>query len=762
VHTRSRHARRGRRRLSRVVVSVVAVLAAATALPGTPLEADPPTPEEVQGQLTTAAMQQCTAAAEELPKAINKVFCTHGNDPPPPGIELGQPLEMYPQYRGDTVPGAPPLATAATAGIQCYGNGTDGFRVQPVYLYREGTSPNAGHVSTILNSYIPTVESQISSSATQTGGVRHVRWVTDTDCNVQVIQLAAPASVLDNTDFTATISWLAARGLDRTDRAYLMWAAASALCGVGRVYLNDSPSLSNPNYDGPGYARVDIPCWSFAETHELGHVFGAVQRSAPNSTAFGHCTDDYDLMCYDDDGPGSLTIMRNPRPCADTGQEGRFDCNNDDYFHTNPPPGSYLATRWNSANTPFLATRPSTGTEGAGAFRPLATPVRVVNTRVPGSPMVYFQNGAARSPSRLLPGVSNMVSILRNTTGALPPTGVGAVVMNVTVVDAQGDGFLSIRPLEDDTFGTPFAVSNVNYRAGQTVPNLVTVTVPADGWLEVFSSGGLPFVLMDVVGWYADAGGTFAERGGFHPVAPARIFNTRESAPLGPNATVSVPVTGRGGVPTANVSAVVLNVTAVDATASTFLTVWPDGAARPDASNLNVADAAPIANLVIARVNPSTGRINIGNFNGSVNVLVDVVGWYDNGTINGGAVYRAVPPRRVVDTRNAIGQGSRDPLGANASRSFTLRGGASGVPNAPSVVAVVANVTAVDPSVGGFFTTWASGAGQPNASTVNFIAGRNVPNLAVIGLSGAGQASVFNAFGTSHALIDVAGYFQTP
>ena len=61
-------------------------------------------------------------------------------------------------------------------------------------------------------------------------------------------------------------------------------------------------------------------------------------------------------------------------------------------------------------------------------------------------------------------------------------------------------------------------------------------------------------------------------------------------------------VTGVGGVPSAGVSAVVLNVTATEASATTFLTVFPSGSACPMASNLNVERGQTVPNLVVAKV----------------------------------------------------------------------------------------------------------------------------------------------------------------
>jgi hypothetical protein len=96
--------------------------------------------------------------------------------------------------------------------------------------------------------------------------------------------------------------------------------------------------------------------------HELSHNLGAVQLSAPHSSGAGHCNDGYDLMCYEDGGPGTLFVDPNcdgflsapSDPYGSTLQA--WDCNKDDYFNPSPAPGSYLDTHWNLADSAFLCT----------------------------------------------------------------------------------------------------------------------------------------------------------------------------------------------------------------------------------------------------------------------------------------------------------------------------------------------------------------------------------------------------------------------
>ncbi len=231
----------------------------------------------------------------------------------------------------------------------CSGSGTDGHRVQVLYLHAAGTS-RYRQVLPVLRNEVANVDDVFALSARQTGGERRVRWVHDAGCLPVVGDVAVPARAL-GTDFWATVAAVKARGFTSPARKYFMFADAAKICGIGTVY--DDPSPTHNLNDGryPSYARVDTPCWSGAHStpaHELTHMLGGVQPNAPHATRFEHCWDESDLMCYDD---GSGARLRQVCPAS---QEQLLDCHHDDYFDTDPPRGSFLARSWDTARSSFL------------------------------------------------------------------------------------------------------------------------------------------------------------------------------------------------------------------------------------------------------------------------------------------------------------------------------------------------------------------------------------------------------------------------
>jgi hypothetical protein len=233
----------------------------------------------------------------------------------------------------------------------------------------------------------------------------------------------------------------------------------------------------------------------------------------------------------------------------------------------------------------------------AGSIFGTLTPARLLETRSgPGFVTTdgQFQGGGT------LPGGGTIELHVGGRGGV--PGGAAAAVLNVTAVDAQGPGFVTVWPCGESR---PNA-SSLNYVPGQTVPNAVIAKIGATGDVCLFSQAAIDLVV--------DVNGFFPAGSAFGPLTPARLMESR----LGPGfvtvdgrfagggvvaagGTVELQVGGRGGVP-ATATAAVLNVTAVDAKGPGFLTVWPCGEPRPNASSLNYSPGQTVPNAVITKI----------------------------------------------------------------------------------------------------------------------------------------------------------------
>ncbi|MEU8618314.1 RICIN domain-containing protein [Streptomyces sp. NPDC048623] len=339
--------------------------------------------------------------------------CTHGPDAPPKGVDIKKSIApavpataaavdptKAGSGRGDSAPAARPAATApaldATASgsaaasrpaggpggtsqtpaegptgqtVQCDGDGSTGNRVQVVYAHAPGRDRYAQYFAS-FRKWAADADLIYSESAKDTGGVRHIRYVTAADCTPTVLNIELSDAAL--AEFSATNRALAAKGLDRRDRKYMIFSDTQIYCGIGTFAGDERPGQSNLSNFGPSYGRTDAGCWGgHTAAHELGHNLGAVNNSAPNTSRGAHCTDEWDVMCYSD----SPYYPRMRTVCQDQNYENRLDCNHDDYFHTSPRPGSYLATHWNIADNQFLM-RSDSGTNPNPGPTPTPTPTR--------------------------------------------------------------------------------------------------------------------------------------------------------------------------------------------------------------------------------------------------------------------------------------------------------------------------------------------------------------------------------------------------
>jgi hypothetical protein len=234
----------------------------------------------------------------------------------------------------------------------------------------------------------------------------------------------------------------------------------------------------------------------------------------------------------------------------------------------------------------------------------------------------------------------------------------------------------------------------------------------------------------------------------FTPITPVRALDTREPGDTGPKVGPGSTITlDLSAIVPAGATAVSLNVTAVDPTAATFLTVWPAGAPKPWTSNMNVVAKQVRPNAVIVGLGEGR-KVSIFNNTGSVHVVVDVMGYTTAG-------FTGITPVRLLDTREPNDTGL--PLGGGATRQVPVAG-VAGVPSSAS--AVVLNVTAVSPTASGYLTVWPAGGPKPATSNLNFVAGDVVPNLVTVGVGTGGEVSIFNFAGSTHVVVDIMGWFD--
>jgi sugar lactone lactonase YvrE len=115
-------------------------------------------------------------------------------------------------------------------------------------------------------------------------------------------------------------------------------------------------------------------------------------------------------------------------------------------------------------------------------------------------------------------------------------------------------------------------------------------------------------------------------------------------------------------------------------------------------------------------------------------------------------VFVPVTVSRLLDTRVA---GSGGPVLVGATRNLTVTG-VGGVP--ANATAVALNVAAVAPPGAGHLRVFPAGESLPNASVLNFAAGKNTPNHVIVKVGAGGQISMY-AGNTTQVIVDVNGYF---
>jgi hypothetical protein len=437
-----------------------------------PADGDAPASAEAAG-LTNVDL---VADAEACPGGLAMVApdgttsCTHGPDPAPEGVDVRQEREL------------PEAQSAAAADLVCEGDGTSGYRIQAIYARPADRADRSASVVPAIPGWAADADAAFADSAATMGGTRHLRYVMNPDCtlDVDVVTLSAAAGG----SFQIMIDELQDLGYTRSDRKYLVWMdEVGSYCGIAQMYPDDRSSQSNWNNGGIAmFARVDQACWghggssSSTEAHELVHTLGGVQSTAPHATGNGHCTDEYDVMCYVDGQGVSMQYL------CPSSQAGLLDCGHDDYFHLAPTAGSYLATHWNVANNRFLITTASNGGGGVPSAPP-AAPTGV--TATPDTASGGTWSVTVRWTASAGPGVTGYR--VTSSSGAI--ASVGATATSATLAGiAPGAATFSV-------VATSAAGDSGAATSGPTTMPLISAgywLVGADG--GVFSFGTAPFL----------------------------------------------------------------------------------------------------------------------------------------------------------------------------------------------------------------------------------------------------------------------------
>jgi hypothetical protein len=351
--------------------------------------------------------------------------------------------------------------------------------------------------------------------------------------------------------------------------------------------------------------------------------------------------------------------------------------------------------------------------------------------------------------------------------GSVPASGVEAAVLNVTAIAPSQNTFLTLYPMG----GSLPSTSNVNPNAGEVVANLVEVAVGTGGQVDLFNDLGTTNVAIDVEGYVSSTGSDF------NAVAPSRVCDTRAAgggvaanqcdtaglSPITDGGTLSFNVHTTGdGIPATGVTAVVFNLTAIDPSVRTVLTAYEQGTARPIASNLNLEAGTAVPNRVIVPVSAG-GEVTLWNSVGSVNVAVDVSGYFSST----GAQFTALAPARICDTQNGNVNDAGCVKGlVPAGQALNIAvDGIDGVPpltGPHTPTAVVVNVTAVNATTGTFVTVYPGPAAstRPNASDLNEPTFEPVTNLVVVKVGSDGTINLFNDLGNVNLIVDVFGYYS--
>ena len=242
------------------------------------------------------------------------------------------------------------------------------------------------------------------------------------------------------------------------------------------------------------------------------------------------------------------------------------------------------------------------------------TPCRAVETRA------QYRTAGMFGPPSLNAGETRRFRLPDSPWCALPQ-GAAAYSATITVVPKGPLPYLTMWPS-----GTAQPnVSSINSFAGRVLANSVILPAAADGSIDVFAFDRTD-LLIDINGYFAPDDGV---KGLFFvPVVPCRITHHLYSSSIGNEGIRGLPLgASKCAYVPLSVKAHALHVTAMPAGSPLpFLTLYPTGEERPNASFLNAFEGQTVTNSAIVRVEAGGGASLFAYR--ATNLIVEWVGYF--------------------------------------------------------------------------------------------------------------------------------------
>jgi hypothetical protein len=376
-----------------------------------------------------------------------------------------------------------------------------------------------------------------------------------------------------------------------------------------------------------------------------------------------------------------------------------------------------------------------------GANYTPVTPTRILDTR----------SGIGAAKAAVAAGGDLTLSI--PSVNGVSASDLSAVALNVTVTAPTEGGSLTLftKP------GAGASTSNIDFSAGQTIANLVTIQ-PVDGAITIQNnSQGTVQVIADLDGYYSNSGSGFGE------MNPVRVLDTRNK--IGTTAAGPVPAHGTvrlnlsGELP-AGAAAAVLNLTVTQPKAAGDIIAYANGQPLPGTSNLNFTAGETIPNQVIVPLTDDVADF-YNDSSGTVQLIGDLDGYYASSATGSFVPYG---PTRIVDTRIGLGA-AKDAVPAHGTLVITPDAFNTGCNPLASCWTLpdadVLNVTVTQPKAGGTLVVHDAGSSLPGTSNLNFSAGQTIANLVTV--SSGGQVAIYNdSSGSVQIVVDQEGYYIAP